>query len=211
MERRDFLRQSALAACGLLLFRSPKSALAAGSTAPCRIEVMLGEELGTISPNTGHFAENLSGVIYDGIWVGKNSKVPNIDGIRTELVEHTRKIKPAVTRFPGGCFADSYDWRDGVGPADKRPRRTNFWEGVEAPNAPASHRYDPNQFGTDEFVQFCRLTGSQPYLAANVRSLQRRSSIAGLSTVTPLPEVPRWQTCGPPPGTPSRSMSAIGE
>ena len=85
---------------------------------------MLGKELGTISPNIyGLFTENLSCVIYDGIWVGKNSKVPNIDGIRTELIEQMRRIKPAVVRFPGGCFADSYDWRDGIGPPDKRPRR----------------------------------------------------------------------------------------
>lgn len=170
--RREFLRQTALTAGGLVLLRSAHSALGATTSAPNRIEVLLNEGLGTISPNIyGHFTENLSGVIYDGIWVGKNSKVPNIDGIRAELVENMRKIKPSVIRFPGGCFADSYDWRDGVGPADKRPRRTNFWEGVEAPSAPASHRYDPNQFGTDEFVHFCRLTGGQPYLAANVRSL----------------------------------------
>ena len=172
IERREFLRRSALAAGGLLLFRGPKSALAAAAGSPCRVEVLIGEELGTISPNIyGHFTENLGGVIYDGIWVGKNSKVPNIGGIRNELVEHMRKIKPAVIRFPGGCFADSYDWRDGIGPADRRPRRTNFWDGAEGLNAPATHRYDPNQFGTNEFVQFCNLTGGQPYLAANVRSL----------------------------------------
>ena len=93
-----------------------------------RIEVLLGEPLGTISPNIyGHFAENLGGVIYDGIWVGEKSKVPNVNGIRKELVEEMRKIKAPVVRYPGGCFADSYDWRDGIGPADKRPRRTNFW------------------------------------------------------------------------------------
>jgi alpha-L-arabinofuranosidase len=172
IERRQFLRQGSLAACGLILFRSPSHAMQAATGTPCRIEVLLGEEIGTISPNIyGHFTENLSGVVYDGIWVGKSSKIPNIDGIRAELVEQMRKIKPAVIRFPGGCFADSYDWRDGVGPVDKRPRRTNFWHGVEAPSAPASHRYDPNQFGTDEFVHFCRLVGGQPYLAANVRSL----------------------------------------
>ena len=93
-----------------------------------RIEVLLGEPLGTISPNIyGHFAENLGGVIYDGVWVGEKSKVPNVNGIRKELVDEMRKIKAPVIRYPGGCFADSYDWRDGIGPADKRPRRTNFW------------------------------------------------------------------------------------
>ncbi len=130
------------------------------------------EPLGTISPNIyGHFVENLSGVIYDGIWVGENSRIPNVNGVRKELVEEMRKIKAPVVRYPGGCFADSYDWRDGIGPADKRPRRTNFWADGESAASPTSHKYDPNQFGSNEFVHFCKLIGSQPYLAANVRSL----------------------------------------
>ena len=65
-------------------------------------------------------------MIYDGVWVGEKSKVPNLNGIRKELVEEMRKIKAPVIRYPGGCFADSYDWRDAIGPVDKRPRRTNF-------------------------------------------------------------------------------------
>ncbi|HEY1263448.1 MAG TPA: alpha-L-arabinofuranosidase C-terminal domain-containing protein [Terriglobales bacterium] len=169
--RRQFLRNSTLGLAGLFLVRKSPFALdspASGS----RIEVLLDEPLGTISPNIyGHFTEHLGGVIYDGIWVGANSKVPNLDGIRKELVDHMRKIKAPVVRYPGGCFADSYDWRDGVGPADKRPRRTNFWEGAEPPNGPAQHKFESNQFGTNEFVHFCKLIGSQPYLAANVRSL----------------------------------------
>jgi alpha-L-arabinofuranosidase len=173
IDRRGFIRNSALGAGAFLLTRNSPFASAATSTGPdSRIEVLLGETLGTISPNIyGHFAENLSGVIYDGIWVGENSKIPNVNGIRKELIEEMRKIKAPVVRYPGGCFADSYDWRDGVGPVDKRPRRTNFWAEGEAANAPASHKYDPNRFGTNEFVHFCKLIGAQPYLAANVRSL----------------------------------------
>ena len=173
MERRRFLRTSLAGAGAILASRvSLPLAWADGSATDSRIEVLLDEPLGAISPNIyGHFTENLSGVVYDGIWVGPNSKVPNIDGIRRDLIEEMRKIKAPVVRFPGGCFADSYDWRDGIGPSDKRPRRTNFWNGGEAPEAPASHRYDPNQFGTSEFVHFCKLIGSEPYLAANVRSL----------------------------------------
>ena len=173
MRRRDFLRDTALGTGALLASRWASFAHAFESnTRGARVEVLLDEPLGTISPNIyGHFAENLSGVIYDGMWVGENSKIPNINGIRKELVEEMRKIKASVVRFPGGCFADSYDWRDGIGPADKRPRRTNFWEDGESPSAPASHKYDPNQFGTNEFVHFCKLIGSEPYLAANVRSL----------------------------------------
>lgn len=173
MQRRQFLRAGLAGAGAVLAAKVPfPLAWAEADIADSRIEVLPDEPLGLISPDIyGHFAENLSGVIYDGIWVGANSKIPNVDGIRKELIDEMRKIKPSVVRFPGGCFADSYDWRDGIGPANKRPRRTNFWNGGEAPRAPDSHRYDPNQFGTNEFAHFCKLIGAEPYLAANLRSL----------------------------------------
>jgi len=189
--RRQFL-QTSLAGAGAVFAAKTSLPLAwaqSGAT-DSHIEILANETPGTISPNLyGHFAENLSGVVYDGIWVGPNSKVPNVDGIRKELVDEMRKIKPPVVRFPGGCFADSYDWRDGVGPADKRPRRTNFWAEGEASTAPASHRYDPNEFGTNEFAHFCQLIGSEPYLAANLRSL-------------PAEELDRWvEYCNSPAGS----------
>ena len=165
IRRRDFLRNTFVGTGALLASRCLPFAAAFDSTAAtsARIEILPDEPLGTISANIyGHFTENLSGVVYDGMWVGANSKIPNINGVRKELVDEMRKIKPSVVRFPGGCFADSYDWRDGIGPADKRPRRTNFWEDEESPSAPASHKYDPNQFGTNEFVRFCKLIGSEP-------------------------------------------------
>jgi alpha-N-arabinofuranosidase len=172
IRRREFLRNALAGTGALLVSRGVPWIAASDSGVDARIEVLLDEPLGAISANIyGHFAENLSGVIYDGIWVGENSKVPNVNGIRKGLVEEMRKIKPPVVRFPGGCFADSYDWRDGVGPADKRPRRTNFWAEGESAFAPASHKYDPNQFGTNEFAHFCKLIGAEAYLAANVRSL----------------------------------------
>ncbi|HTT18223.1 MAG TPA: alpha-L-arabinofuranosidase C-terminal domain-containing protein [Candidatus Binatia bacterium] len=190
MRRREFIRNVAAAGAGLLVFRSTPKAFA--QTVEGRIEVLIDEPLGTISPNIyGHFTENLSGVVYDGIWVGENSKVPNVGGIRKELVDEMRKISPPVVRFPGGCFADSYDWRDGIGPVDKRPRRTNFWNSGETAGAADAHRYDPNRFGTNEFVQFCRLIGAQPYLAANLRSL-------------PAQEFNRWiEYCNSPAGSTS--------
>ena len=85
-----------------------------------------------------------------------------------------RAIKAPVVRWPGGCFADSYDWRDGIGPRTKRPRRTNFWTdqfpaSLQKQNLPQI--YEPNEFGTDDFVRFCKLCGAEPYIAANVRSL----------------------------------------
>jgi alpha-N-arabinofuranosidase len=200
--RRRFLRNTGLVGAGALL--ANRGAVSFGwaqtSDVDSRIEILPNEPLGTISPNIyGHFTENLSGVVYDGIWVGTKSKVPNVDGIRKELIDEMRKIKPPVVRFPGGCFADSYDWRDGVGPADKRPRRTNFWNGGETSDAPASHRYDPNEFGTNEFAHFCKLIGSEPYLAANLRSL-------------PAVEFYRWvEYCNSPAGsTTLADMRAAG-
>ncbi|MHB8503634.1 MAG: alpha-N-arabinofuranosidase [Candidatus Acidiferrales bacterium] len=171
--RRNFLYNS-LSAAGAL-FLSKNSLLSGASdsgAANSRIEVLLDEPLGIISQNIyGHFTEHLGGVIYDGIWVGENSKVPNVNGIRKELVDEMRKIKAPVVRYPGGCFADSYDWRDGIGPAAKRPKRTNFWSDSASSAAPANHKYETNQFGSNEFLRFCKLIGCEAYLAANVRSL----------------------------------------
>jgi alpha-N-arabinofuranosidase len=86
-----------------------------------------------------------------------------------------KKVKPSVIRWPGGCFADSYDWHDGTGPRASRPKRTNFWvDSQEWPsnaNKTGPQVFDPNQFGTVEFARFCRAVGAQPYLAANLRSL----------------------------------------
>jgi alpha-N-arabinofuranosidase len=171
--RRRFL-QTAVA--GGLALVAPRAARAADA----RIEVLTGEPIGTISPNIySHFVEHLGGVVYDGIWVGEASKVANVGGVRRALVEHMRRIKPGVIRWPGGCFADMYNWRDGVGPRDQRARRTNFWRDDRGARSSEAYRnleggpqkYEPNWFGTNEFMAFCRQTGAQPYFAANVRSL----------------------------------------
>jgi len=169
-ERRQFLKQALAGGAGSMLLRRLPAAYAATEA---RIEVLPDEPIGRILPALyGHFAEHIGGVVYDGIWVGEDSKIPNLGGIRKDLVEHMRRLGPSVVRWPGGCFADSYNWRDGVGPRERRPRRPNFWINTpflkKAPDGPA--KYDPNRFGTDEFVRFCRLVGSEPYIAANVRS-----------------------------------------
>lgn len=166
--RRRFIQQAAVGGAALWAVGHPRAA-----TSGNQIEILLDEPVGTISPDIyGHFTEHIGGVIYDGIWVGEGSSIPNQGGIRTALVEHMRRLKPSVVRWPGGCFADSYNWRDGVGPRAQRPRRTNFWinDGFlqSAPDGPA--KYEPNQFGTNEFMHFCKLIGAQPYLAANLRS-----------------------------------------
>jgi len=174
MKRREFLYGVGAAGAGILVERA-RGVAQSSRAADSRVEVLLGEEIGTISPNIyGHFAEHLGGVVYDGIWVGENSKVPNTGGIRTALVDSLKRIKAPVIRWPGGCFADSYDWRDGIGPRARRPRRTNFW--ADAPEWPKSvgpgpWKFETNHFGTNEFLSFCRLAGAEGYLAANVRGL----------------------------------------
>lgn len=185
MKRREFIL-GAMAGGGGLCVGSKHGALGQKflslmstlQSADSRIEVLTGEPIGTIAPEIyGHFAEHLGGVIYDGIWVGENSKIPNVGGIRKALIDALLKIKPSVIRWPGGCFADSYNWRDGIGPKGQRPRGTNFWRDApewpkDAPDGP--WKYETNQFGTDDFLRFCKLTNAQPYLAANLRSLSAK-------------------------------------
>lgn len=127
-----------------------------------RVAVVLNEPIGTISPYLhGQFAEHLGGCIYPGIWVGENSSIPNLNGIRRDVVDALRPLQIPVLRWPGGCFADAYHWRDGIGPREKRPLRLNYHWGM----AP-----EPNHFGTHEFIEFCRLIGAEPYLVGNVGS-----------------------------------------
>jgi alpha-N-arabinofuranosidase len=171
LSRRQFVTMTAAATVGVLT--SARSARAADA----RLEVLVGERIGPITADLyGHFVEHLGGVVYDGIWVGEKSKVPNTGGVRQALVDHMKRLPPAAIRWPGGCFADSYDWRDGVGPAPQRPTRTNFWVDersmLKRPDGP--WKQDPNTFGTTEFMRFCRLAGGHPYLAANLRSLPAR-------------------------------------
>ncbi|AEJ61026.1 alpha-L-arabinofuranosidase domain protein [Spirochaeta thermophila DSM 6578] len=109
----------------------------------------------------GHFSEHLGRCIYEGIWVGEDSPIPNIRGYRKDVVEALRRIRIPVLRWPGGCFADEYHWKDGVGPRENRPRRINtHWGRV----------IETNHFGTHEFLDLCELLGCEPYVAANVGS-----------------------------------------
>ncbi len=143
------------------------------SAAEVEISILPQEKIGIISPMVhGHFVEHLGGVVYDGIWVGEGSKIPNVDGIRKSLTDDLKAINAPVFRWPGGCFADSYNWKDGVGPRAERPVRTNFWSdnGFLAKQTSGPAKFDPNTFGTNEFARFCQLAGGQPYFAANLRS-----------------------------------------
>ena len=130
-----------------------------------RVTVRFDRSRGRINPEIyGHFAEHIGGVMRDGLWVGEDSKTPNIRGWRKALVESFRKICPPVVRWPGGCFSETYDWRDGIGPRQKRPVRVGWWYSDD-------HRLEENQVGTHEFMDFCRLVGAQPYFAANATTV----------------------------------------
>jgi len=110
----------------------------------------------------GQFAEHLGHGIYEGIWVGETSPIPNIRGYRKDVVEALKKIHVPNVRWPGGCFGDLYDWRDGIGPRAKRPVRVNVhWGGVT----------EDNSFGTHEFMNFAELIGAEAYVSLNVGSL----------------------------------------
>src|SRR6185295_9481552 len=113
-DRRAFIGTAAAGIAGSIASRWIPSLRAQSDDS--RIEILVNEPIGTIAPEIyGHFVEHLGGVVYDGIWVGENSKIANVGGIRKALVDELKKIKPAVIRWPGGCFADSYDWHDGIG------------------------------------------------------------------------------------------------
>jgi alpha-N-arabinofuranosidase len=194
--RRNFLESAIGAGAAYIAAKAMAPSLRA-QNADSRIEVLTNEPIATIAPEIyGHFVEHLGGVVYDGIWVGEQSKIPNVGGLRKQLIDSLAKVKPGMIRWPGGCFADQYDWRDGIGPRDKRPKRTNFW--VDTPEWPKGARrtgpqfYDPNEFGTLEFARLCKLTGAQPYFAANLRSL-------------PAQDFWRWvEYCNSPAATSSR-------
>ena len=117
----------------------------------------------TINKNIyGHFAEHLGHCIYGGFYVGDdNKKIPNKNGIRLDVIEALKKLKVPVLRWPGGCFADTYHWKDGIGPKAQRPSMLNIWWG---------NVKEDNSFGTNEFLNMCEVLGAEPYLSGNVGS-----------------------------------------
>ena len=117
---------------------------------------------GTVSPEIyGHFSEHLGRCIYGGIYVGEDSPIPNVNGMRCDVVNALKKLHIPVLRWPGGCFADEYHWKDGIGPKESRKRMVNTnWGGV----------VEDNSFGTHEFLELCSQIGCEPYINANVGS-----------------------------------------
>jgi alpha-N-arabinofuranosidase len=136
---------------------------AAQNAEPFKAEMVIraDQPQGTINRNIyGQFTEHLGRGVYEGLWVGEDSRIPNTRGIRNDVVAALRRISVPVLRWPGGCFADEYHWRDGIGPRDKRPTRSNAsWGGVET-----------NAFGTHEFMDLCEMIGAAPYIGGNLGS-----------------------------------------
>jgi len=109
----------------------------------------------------GHFSEHLGRCIYEGLFVGKDSEIPNTDGIRNDVAEALRELRIPVLRWPGGCFADTYHWMDGIGDPAKRKKIINtHWGGV----------LEDNSFGTHEFMRLCEIIGCEPYINGNLGS-----------------------------------------
>lgn len=156
-----------------------------------KVYLLFPKKRGHISPLLyGVLAEHIGGVIYDGIYAGENSDVETVNGFRKFLIDKVKEAKISVIRWPGGCFAETYDWKDGIGPRENRPVRRNWW-------TPWDSRYESNEVGTDEFLNFCELCEAEPYIAANMTTTTPLSirdwidycnSPAGLTTMAKLRE-----------------------
>ena len=127
-----------------------------------RLIINAGSNKGKINRNIyGHFSEHLGRCVYEGMFVGADSPIPNVNGMRKDVVEALKRIKVPVLRWPGGCFADEYHWMDGIGPPEQRKRMINtHWGGV----------VEDNSFGTHEFMELCSQIGCVPYITGNVGS-----------------------------------------
>lgn len=163
LSRRGFLTGSAALIATAAAAQLPGAGtLAEPANGEQRVVLRADDPIATVRPEFhGHFAEHLGSCVYGGLWVGRNSRIANINGYRKQAVEYLKALGIPVLRWPGGCFADDYHWRDGIGPAEQRPKRVNIhWGGY----------VEDNSFGTHEFIGLCRLIGAQPYLAGNVGS-----------------------------------------
>ncbi len=135
---------------------------AEGPAAKVAVTIRADQPGEVINPNVyGQFAEHLGAGIYEGVWVGEKSNIPNTNGFRNDVIQALKNLKVPVVRWPGGCFADEYHWRDGVGDRAKRPVKVNtHWGGVA----------ETNEFGTHEFMAFAEMIGTKVYISGNVGS-----------------------------------------
>ena len=148
-----------LLVCAMALLAAPFAARAESSA---QLTIDAAKTGPVINRNIyGHFSEHLGRCIYEGIWVGENSPIPNTKGYRNDVIAALKQLNVPVLRWPGGCFADEYHWKDGIGPRESRPAMINtHWGGV----------VENNHFGTHEFLDFCEMMGITPYVCVNVGS-----------------------------------------
>jgi alpha-N-arabinofuranosidase len=145
------------------------SQVASAQTQTGRILIDINEVSGEINRNIyGHMLESVGRAIYDGIWVGEDSATPNDKGFRKDSISILQRLGAPVIRWPGGCFADTYHWEDGIGPRAKRPKRWSLWW----------EQYETNAVGTDDFVYFCRQVKAEPYLSINVGTGSVKEALA---------------------------------
>ena len=136
--------------------------MVAQAQSPVRVELKRSADAPQISKHIyGHFAEHLGRCIYEGFYVGEDSPIPNTEGVRNDIIAALIELDIPNLRWPGGCFADTYHWKDGIGPKDERPSIVNRWWGGVV---------EDNSFGTHDFLNLCERLGAAPYLAANVGS-----------------------------------------
>lgn len=157
----------------------------------------------TIAPEIyGHFSEHLGRCIYEGLYVGEDSDIPNVNGMRTDVVEALKEMKIPVLRWPGGCFADEYHWMDGIGPKASRKKMINtHWGGV----------VEDNSFGTHEFFELCRQLGCKTYINGNVGSGTVREMSEWVEYMRHSTVYHRWQSCASRMGMRSRGRLIISE
>ncbi len=155
---------------------APTTALSAEPPIPGVGRVLVDQPGAKIDSNIfGQFAEQLGNGIYEGVWVGPNSPIANVRGIRSDVVGALRRLKVPNVRWPGGCFADQYNWRNGIGPADKRRATYNINWG---------NAFEPNTFGSHEFMDFVSQIGSEAYISVNVGSGTPREAAEWLEYLT---------------------------
>lgn len=178
MRPADGTLRSRLIACAAVLLLALAAGAVKAATAPAEVRLTVASEATgpRIEPTVyGQFTEHLGTGVYGGLWVGPESAIPNTRGWRNDVVQALRRIGVPVVRWPGGCFADDYDWRDGIGPRDQRPVRLNkFWGMVP----------EPNHVGTHEFMDLTEQLGAEAYLAGNMGSLPPRALSQWLEYMT---------------------------
>lgn len=144
-----------------ILFLSPITLLFA-QVENTKVSIELNENAPIISKHIyGHFAEHLGRSIYEGFYVGENSTIPNTAGVRNDIINALKELDIPNLRWPGGCFADTYHWKDGIGPKENRPKIVNTWWGGVT---------EDNSFGTHDFLNLCKTLGTEPYLSGNAGS-----------------------------------------